>query len=339
MILNAVLGLGGLGLLMAVVLAFAYKKLVVRLEKKEELVRAILPGLNCGVCGSASCDIYASRLTNGQVKPNLCLVGGEEVNEKLSEALGVAIEPMAAKIAAIRCKGGRNEAVERYDYDGPKDCRSNYILLGGNKACVYGCLGLGHCVGVCPYKAITMGQDRLPIINTKKCTGCGICAKECPRGVIELIPKAQLVYLACKTLDKGKSVKEVCKKGCITCTICVKVCPYEGAISMEPGLQGAVGNLPVIHYEKCTSCGICYAKCPTDSFIDRAKVRPYAIIASTCNGCGECVKVCLFDAIIGRPDKRHTVIIERCIGCGRCFEVCPIKVITIAGALGYSKVI
>jgi electron transport complex protein RnfB len=169
----------------------------------------------------------------------------------------------------------------------------------------------------------------LPIIDSDKCTACGICVKECPRQVLELIPRSQLIYLACKTLDKGKTVKNVCKVGCIGCTLCVKVCPYEGAIEMD-------GNLPKINFEKCTSCGICYNKCPTNSFIDRAKARPYAIISSKCDGCGECVKVCQFKAIEGEPGKRHTIIKDKCIGCGRCFEVCPIKVITMAGALGYA---
>ncbi len=338
LILQAALALGGLGLIIGVILAVVYGRLAVKAEKKEALVRAVLPGLNCGVCGHTSCDVYAHLLATNQVKPNLCLVGGSEVIEQLSDILSLAIEPIEPRIAVVRCKGGIKEAVERYNYDGPAGCRSNYVLLGGHKACIYGCLGLGHCVNVCPYKAIKLGPDRLPIIDPKLCIGCGICVTECPRQVIELIPKTQLIYLACKTMDKGRDVKSVCKKGCITCTICVKVCPYEGAISMQPGPHGSAGNIPVIDYEKCTSCGICRAKCPTDSFTDRARVRPYAIILPTCNGCGECLKVCQLGAIIGKPDQRHIVTKEKCIGCGRCFEVCPIKAITIAGALGYTNI-
>jgi ferredoxin len=154
--------------------------------------------------------------------------------------------------------------------------------------------------------------------------------KECPKQVLELIPRSQLVYIACKSLDKGKAVKNVCKVGCIGCNMCVKVCPYEGAIAMD-------GSLPVMNYEKCTSCGICYNKCPTKSFIDRAPARPHATISQQCDGCSECVKVCLFKAIDGEPGKKHVVVKDKCIGCGRCFEVCPIKVITMIGALGYAE--
>ncbi|MEO0226236.1 MAG: 4Fe-4S binding protein [candidate division WOR-3 bacterium] len=338
-LLRAILTLGGLGLITGLMLAIAYARLAVRLNEKEGLVRGALPGLNCGVCGFTSCDNYARLVAEGKAQPNLCLIGGPEVINRLSEILEAEIELDEGKIAVVRCKGGKETAIERFRYYGPEDCRFNYLLLGGNKACSYGCLGLGHCVTVCPVKAIRMGPDRLPIIDPKKCTGCGICVQECPRQVIELIPKEQLIYLACKSLDKGKRVKEVCSKGCITCTICVKVCPFEGAISVDPGQPDHKGNIPVIYYDICTSCGICRALCPTDSFVDRVKVRPYAIISLNCDGCGECIKVCKVKAIDGKTGSKHKVIKEKCIGCGQCFKVCPKKAITIAGALGYAKTI
>lgn len=331
-LIKSALSLGGLALLFGAMLSVAFKKLAVKPNETEEKIRAALPGANCGACGFPGCDAYAHALVEnkGKVAPNLCSAGGAQAAKTIAEILGmeaVAVEPM---VCVLRCKGGKDQAVEKYDYFGPGDCRSNSILFGGNKACPYGCLGGGHCATVCPFNAITMGPDRLPVIDPNRCTACGICVKECPRHVLELVPRSQLIILACKSLDKGKAVKDVCKVGCIACTLCVKVCPYEGAIAMD-------GNLPVINYAKCTSCGICHNKCPTHSFVDRARARPYAIISPQCNGCGECVKVCQFKAIKGEPGKRHTVIKDRCIGCGRCFEVCPIRVITMAGALGYAS--
>jgi len=331
-ILKSLAGLGGLSLVFGVVLALAFKKLSVKISEQEKRLKEILPGVNCGACGFPGCEAYAHALAAEKdgVAANLCTAGGSETAKKIGEILGIKVEATEPQICVLRCRGGINDAVEKFEYRGPGDCRSNYILLGGNKACEYGCLGGGHCAAVCPFGAITMGPDRLPIIDPDKCTACGVCVRECPRQVLELIPRSQLIFLACKTLDKGKAVKNVCKVGCIGCTLCVKVCPYEGAIAMQ-------GNLPKIDFEKCTSCGICFHKCPTKSFVDRAKARPYAIISSKCNGCGECVKVCQFKAIEGEPGKRHTVIKDKCIGCGRCFEVCPIKVITMAGALGYAE--
>jgi Pyruvate/2-oxoacid:ferredoxin oxidoreductase delta subunit len=47
---------------------------------------------------------------------------------------------------------------------------------------------------------------------------------------------------------------EVCKVGCIACTMCTKVCPND-AIHMN-------GNIAEIDYEKCVGCGLCAEKCP-----------------------------------------------------------------------------
>jgi len=331
-IIKAVAGLGGLSLVFAIILAIAFKKLAVHVSEEERKIKELLPGANCGACGFPGCEAYAKALAEktGEYSPNLCTVGGSETAREIGEILGVEVEETEPKVCILRCKGGKDEAVERFEYVGPGDCRSNHILLGGNKACTYGCLGGGHCVTVCPFKAIKMGPNHLPVIDSDKCTACGICVKECPRQVLELIPRSQLIYLACKSLDKGKAVKNVCKVGCIGCTMCVKVCPYENAIAME-------GNLPVMNYEKCTSCGICHNKCPTKSFIDRAKARPHATISQQCDGCGECAKVCLFKAIDGEPGRKHAVVKDKCIGCGRCFEVCPIKAVTMIGALGYAE--
>jgi Na+-translocating ferredoxin:NAD+ oxidoreductase subunit B len=230
-------------------------------------------------------------------------------------------------IAALICKGGKKECPEKFIYGGPKDCRQAIILHGGNKSCVFGCIGLGHCAAVCPLGAIKIAANHLPVVDEKKCNGCGICVKECPKNTLVLIPRRKLVILVCVSQDKDKDVATVCRVGCNTCGICLKVCPYD-ALKMKD-------NLPVMDLTKCTDCGICYAKCPTHSFIDRAKGRPYPIITTACNGCGECIKVCHFQAIEGESGQRHQVITENCIGCGECFKVCPAHAITMLGALGH----
>jgi len=242
----------------------------------------------------------------------------------------IEIEVPKTHTCIARCKGGKTETGDLFDYQGPYDCRISSVILQGNKRCVFGCLGQGHCASVCPEGAIIISANRLPVIDPGKCKACGTCIKECPRQVLELIPRTHLVYLACRSLDRGEPVKNVCTVGCDACGTCVQVCPYQDAIRM-------LDNLPVMDFTKCTSCGICHKKCPTTSLIDRAPARPHAIISSQCDGCGECLKVCQFEAIKGEAGKRHNIIKENCNGCGRCFEVCPIKVITMMGALGYAN--
>ncbi len=326
-LLKALITLGGLGFILGLVLSYFSRKFQVIGEEVLEKIKSALPGSNCGACGYPGCEVYAENILYKNAPLNKCRPGGKNVIEKLANILGRAAEAEEPKIAVLTCRGGKNECREIFIYDGGNDCRQAYILHSGNKSCIFGCVGLGHCASVCPFGAIRMGENRLPIIDEKKCTGCGVCVKECPKNVLILIPRTKLVYLACVSTDKGKAVKDVCSVGCFACNICIKACPY-GALNMT-------NNLPVMDFSKCIDCGICVHRCPTSSYVDRAKARPYALITPTCNGCGECIKVCQFKAIEGIIGERHKVIASKCIGCGECYKVCPVRAITMVGALGF----
>lgn len=325
--IRSVIGLAGLGFILGIVLLVAYLKLSVKVDEREQAVRAALPGVNCGACGYPGCDGYAAAIVAGKAPVNRCAPGGPQVAARLGQIMGQEGASLVPQVAVLICRGGKTEAGQRFQYRGATDCRQAALLLGGPKACVYGCVGLGHCVQVCPFKAIVMGENGLPVIDTRKCTGCGKCVQECPKSVLRLIPRSKLVYLACASLDKGKAVKDVCKVGCIGCGLCIKNCPTN-ALRLE-------ANLPVMDFDKCIDCGICVHKCPTKSFVDRASGRPKASINPRCNGCGECVKVCKFKAIEGEAGQQHKVLAEKCVGCGQCVPSCPVKAIDLIGALGH----
>lgn len=44
---------------------------------------------------------------------------------------------------------------------------------------VSSCLKCGHCLKICPAKAITMGDTQIEV-DLEKCLGCSICQQECP---------------------------------------------------------------------------------------------------------------------------------------------------------------
>ncbi|MDD5774197.1 MAG: RnfABCDGE type electron transport complex subunit B [bacterium] len=254
--LSAVIGLGVMGLVFGVLIAIADEKLKIQVNQLEEQVLAALPGANCGACGYPGCSGYAHVVAYGDAPPGKCVAGGEAVAEKLSKLLGVEVKAGEKKIAYIKCQGGEGKASNIFQYDGFPDCQTAILVSGGHKACQYGCLGFGTCSRVCPFKAIKMNAlTKLPEIDEKLCTACGICVTECPKKIIELIQKKNKVEIRCSSLDKGIEVKKKCTIGCIACQICVKKCP-ENAITME-------NNLAKIDYNKCTNCLQCVSVCPT----------------------------------------------------------------------------
>ncbi len=56
---------GGTGLVLGIVLAVFAKVMAVPVDRKQEALRELLPGANCGACGHTSCDGYAAALADG----------------------------------------------------------------------------------------------------------------------------------------------------------------------------------------------------------------------------------------------------------------------------------
>jgi NADPH-dependent glutamate synthase beta subunit-like oxidoreductase/NAD-dependent dihydropyrimidine dehydrogenase PreA subunit len=108
------------------------------------------------------------------------------VAEAIAEIMGVKIEAKEPDIARPGCYFGVQDADQKYIYDGLDDCRAVALLGGGMKVCTIGCLGLGTCAKVCPFDAITMGAQGLPVVDEKMCTGCGTCERVCPKHIINL---------------------------------------------------------------------------------------------------------------------------------------------------------
>ncbi|MDI6840718.1 MAG: 4Fe-4S binding protein [bacterium] len=330
--LRALITLGGLGAVLSTIIAIAYSKLAVHVSERHKRLLSALPGSNCGACGfPGGCEGYAKFLEKGETDVGLCVVGGRETAEKLAEILGVEAKITEPKVAILRCCGDKLNTYERFNYIGIKGCTQANILAEGPKSCRYGCLGFGDCVEVCTFDAIKMGENGLPVIDDKKCTGCGNCVKVCPKNIIELIPKAQKIYVACSSPDSAKATKTVCKTGCIGCGLCERYCPYS-AIKVDNGCAK-------INFEMCQNCGICVYKCPTNTILDKLKSRPKAIIGTKCTGCAECEPVCPTKAISGKPGEQYRVTLDKCIGCSLCYKVCKPKAITMAFSLGYAEVV
>ncbi len=254
-LLGSILEIGFLALCFGAFLGFAAKKFHVPVDPRVEQVEDVLPGANCGACGYPGCSGFAKAVVEGEAPIAGCIPGGEGVTSAISSILGVEAGASTATIAVLKCRGGKNHAVDAYEYEGIRDCQAAVLIQGGPKACPNGCIGLGTCVEACPFDAMAMGADDLPVVFRDKCTGCGACVTVCPNDVLELMPTADHVWIACNNVYSGKEVKQVCETGCIACQRCVKECPFD-AITFE-------NNLAHIDYEKCKNCQICVVVCPT----------------------------------------------------------------------------
>ncbi|PIE67940.1 MAG: electron transporter RnfB [Deltaproteobacteria bacterium] len=182
----AILLMGGLGLVVGIGLALASKIFYVYVDPKIVAIDDVLPGANCGGCGMPGCTANAKAIVDGEASPNSCVAAGEDVALAIAAILGVSVEAKEPDIALPGCTYGVADAAVKYTYDGLNDCRAAALLSGGMKVCNIGCLGLGTCASVCPFDAITMGPQGLPVVDEVKCTGCGTCERVCPKHIITL---------------------------------------------------------------------------------------------------------------------------------------------------------
>ncbi len=315
--------LAALGIVFGVALALVAARFVVKVDPKVEQVRETLPGANCGACGFAGCMGYAEAVVgNPDVASSLCAPGKSAVAEKIAVITGKKAEKVEPKIARVFCQGGTSLSQRKFIYTGVQDCAAAVLAAGGDKSCEYGCLGYATCMRACPFGAITMSSDNLPIISPEKCTACGKCVAACPKQVIELAQASKAVVISCHSRDKGVDTKKKCQVGCIACGICVRTCPVD-AIKID-------NNLARIDHSKCIVCGLCVKKCPTSAIRDYIPDRPKAYIDPTkCAGIDVCEKVCPVNAISGEIRSVHVVNQEKCIGCRMCESRCPKKAITM----------
>ncbi len=250
-----ILVLGGLGIVFGVGLAIASKKFCIVIDPRITEVFSHLPGANCGACGFPGCMAFAEGLIQGTCTVEKCAVSNEEKRLAIGKILGIEVKAKVRRVAVLHCSGGKNRVKDKFIYKGITDCLSANLVMQGPRACVYGCIGFGSCLEVCPFDAISMNKENLPVVNEDKCRACGKCVAICPKKLFTLTAISKDYAVRCRSLDFGKKVMDVCKVGCIGCRKCEKACPIQ-AIKITD-------NLAVIDYNLCDNRGECFKACPT----------------------------------------------------------------------------
>jgi electron transport complex protein RnfB len=252
----------GLGSGFAVVLLIASEKLRVEVDPKIEQIHAALPKLDCGACGFAGCGSYAEAILENPELLGKCAPGGQKSTEAIGRILSLQISDSGApKRPIVHCRAHTADRTYYAKYEGIPTCISANALANV-QACKYGCLGFGDCVSVCKFDAIRM-VDGLAIVDYEKCTGCGACAKACPRNLIEMVPFGceNMMTVACSSKESGKVTRSMCKVGCIGCGLCAK----------QTDLFVVEDNLARLDYEKyqpSEQTETAKEKCPTKVIIE-----------------------------------------------------------------------
>jgi ferredoxin len=101
--------------------------------------------------------------------------------------------------------------------------------------------------------------DKKVIIDNEKCVRCGKCIAECPRNLLNFIDSKTNpeYFVGCSNKEKALTVKRVCSKGCIGCTLCTKV---------ESSPYFMKDNLSCVDYKNATDLNSLEEgknKCPT----------------------------------------------------------------------------
>jgi len=208
--IEAVMMMGGLGVLVGAGLAAASKVFYVYVDPTILKIEDVLPGANCGGCGLPGCSANAEAIVAGKAAADSCVAAGSDVAEAIAAIMGIAIEAREPDIARPGCYFGVQDADLKFIYNGLSDCKAAMLLGGGMKICSIGCLGLGSCARACPFDAIVMGPKGLPVVNEERCTGCGACERVCPKHIITLSSVTRRILREYTT----EECTTPCQRGC-----------------------------------------------------------------------------------------------------------------------------
>lgn len=259
----------GLGTVFALILLIASIKLRVQVDPKVEEVHTVLPHLDCGACGFAGCASYAKAVVEDPELIGRCTPGGSETCNAIARVLNLRMAggSEAPSRPIVHCRSHIQDKTYYASYDGIPSC-TTANAVPNVMACSFGCLGYGDCTRACKFDALHV-VDGLSTVDYVKCTGCGACAKACPRFLIEMVPfnHENMMTVACKSKENGKNTRAFCKVGCIGCGMCVK---QSDLFSVADNLA----RMDYVKYEPSEATETAMTKCPTGVIVYRGKTAP-----------------------------------------------------------------
>ncbi len=142
---------------------------------------------------------------------------------------------------------------------------------------------------------------------------------------MEKLFSKQAAFVACN----GGCRNSACGYGCIGCSMCVSICPFD-AVSINRN------GVAEVDEARCRGCGACVVECPQGIIRLHEAVSPIVVkcanrdpgkvaraaCAVSCIGCGLCEKACPSGAA-KVTDNLSVIDEELCLSCGMCALKCP----------------
>jgi len=239
-IIRSVLILTGVCVVFGALIAGVHSRFRVFVDPRIDAAVELLPGTNCGACGTPGCRAFAEALVANEKQPASCTVMGPAEREDVAQLLGVEAGQATERVARLLCAGGTDVAIQDAEYRGFASCQAAASVAGGGKACTWGCLGLADCELACDFDAIRMSPTRLPLVDPVGCTACGDCVDACPKDLFVIMPLEQRLLVQCKSELEGDEAEGLCRVACTGCGKC--------ALDAADGTIDIVNGLAVIDY-------------------------------------------------------------------------------------------
>ena len=156
MVFVSIMTLFALGLAASIILAVASRVFYVKEDPRVEAVVEALPGANCGGCGFAGCEGYATAVVNDPSVPaNKCCAGGAATSIAVGELTGKTVAEAEPLYALRRCDKLAGKVAPRYQYQGMPSCAAAALMRGGTSIPAWDSATACRSAPSVPWKCVT----------------------------------------------------------------------------------------------------------------------------------------------------------------------------------------